>query len=384
LPDSKEFLARIASLEQLLEVYERSVLDQSDKLLAEQARVNVQKILLECQGEASPDGILSVSADGKILFSNRRLAELWGLPHSVIETEPYETVLRSIAERTADPDGFQKTVSALGAHDVSREELVLRDGRILDRYTAPIVGGDGDTFGRVWYFRDISESKKINQMKDEFISTVSHELRTPLTSIRGALGLITGGVAGQVSEDAMSLIQTAHSNCERLERLIRDILDIEKIEAGRMDFKLAPMALEPLLEQSVDSIRTYGGQFGVYFRKQVEAPGAMARVDPDRFNQVMSNLLSNAAKFSPANTTILVVLSRRGKALRISVVDQGKGITPELPAQSSTGSMGRSASTRDPARGPPFTSTYRSGFRAALPSGGPTGREYSEDHDRRR
>jgi PAS domain S-box-containing protein len=330
LPNSKELLARIGTLEQLLEVYERTVLEQSDKLLAEQTRVRVQNTLLECQGEASPDGILSVSTAGRVLFANSRLGELWGIPHPVIGTKTFDAVLHAMADRAEDPDRFRANASTLGSSEVSREEVVLKDGRTFDRYTAPVVSRHGDHFGRVWYFRDVSESKRMNRIKDEFISTVSHELRTPLTSIRGSLGLVVGGVTGSLPTEAMSLIRTAQANCERLELLINDILDIEKIEAGRMDFALRPLKVEPLLEQSIESMRSYGEQFGVSFRLSEDAPGAMARVDPYRLIQVMANLLSNAAKFSPPDRLVRVHLSRRGRDLRISVQDQGKGIPAEL------------------------------------------------------
>jgi signal transduction histidine kinase len=331
LPDSHQLSAQIRTLEQLLEVYERTVLEQSDKLLAEQRRVHLQNTLLECQGEASPDGILSASANGMILFANERLAQLWGIGQPSIATDTSASVLHDMGERTTDPEGFRTTASALSPGDVSRQEIVLTDGRTFDRYTAPIVTSHGEYFGRVWYFRDISESKKIAQIKDDFISAVSHELRTPLTSIRGSLGLIAGGVTGELPGHAKSLVRTARSNCDRLELLINDILDIAKIEAGRMEFALKPLGLSLLLEESIESTRAYGEQFGVSYELQSAAPGAMVRVDGDRLIQVMINLLSNAAKFSPSDSVVRVSVSRRGNAaLRTSVADKGEGIPPEF------------------------------------------------------
>jgi signal transduction histidine kinase len=325
--------ARISTLEQLLEVYERSVVDQSDRLYAEQERMRFQKILLECQGEASLDGILSVGIDDTILFANQRLSEMWDLAAPSIGTKSYEQVIRSLAERTADPAGFLQRSAALERGEESREEISLGDGRTFEQHTAPIRSQEGTHFGRVWHFRDISAFKEIGRMKDEFISAVSHELRTPLTSIRGSLDLMASGVMGELPSEAIPVVELARRNCERLVRLINDVLDIEKIEAGRMDFHLEVMELEPLLLHSVETLRPYGDQLGVAFRIECSAPGARARVDPDRLIQVMENLLSNAAKFSPPGETVQVTLARRGRDLRVSITDRGAGISPELQSR---------------------------------------------------
>ena len=318
--------ARIATLEQLLEVYERSVIEQSDKLYAEQGRMRFQKTLLECQGEASIDGILSVSVDRSILFANRQLFNMWGMTPASLDSKSYEEILRAMAERTTDPGVFLERAGRVHAGEERREEISLADGRTFDRFTAPIRGRDGEHLGRVWHFRDISAFKNIDRMKDEFISSVSHELRTPLTSIRGSLDLMVNGVTGELPSEAMSLAVIARGNCERLVRLINDVLDIEKMEAGRMELRLQPIALESFLEQSMESMRPFAEQLGVDFRLASSAPGAHVRVDPDRLAQVMDNLLSNAAKFSPAGGTVRIDLARLDTQLRVSVTDLGPGI----------------------------------------------------------
>ncbi|MEN8181690.1 MAG: ATP-binding protein [Myxococcota bacterium] len=321
---------RIATLEQLLEVYEDSVLEQSDRLYAEQERMRFQKSLLECQGEASPDGVMSVSVDGTILFANGRLAEMWGVPQPRVGTKSYEWVLRSLAERTMDPTEFLDRSADLENGEHSRQEVSLDDGRTFDRYTAPIQGPEGRILGRVWHFRDISTTKEIARMKNEFISSVSHEFRTPLTSIRGSLDLMLSGVSGTLPPEAMDLAKVAQGNCTRLVRLINDVLDIEKIEAGRMEFRLELLELEPLLERSVELMASYGERLGVGFRIETSAPGARARVDAERLIQVVENLLSNAAKFSPSGGTVRLLLARSGDRIRVSVVDSGPGISREF------------------------------------------------------
>jgi signal transduction histidine kinase len=322
--------ARVSTLEQLLDVYGRSVIEQSDKLYAEQERMRFQKILLECQGEASLDGILSVGVDGDILFANQRLSEMWGTPAPTVGTRSYGQFLQVLAQRTNDPAGFIERASVAQSGEASREEISLRDGRTFDQYTAPIRSADGNEFGRVSYFRDISVFKEMDRLKDDFISAVSHELRTPLTAIVGSLGLLSSGVMGELSGEAAKMVETARRNCDRLVRLVGDVLDIEKIEAGRMDFHIEVRELAPLLDQSIEMIRPYGVQFGASFQIESSSPAILVQVDPDRLLQVLENLLSNAAKFSPPEGTVRVALTRRGRFARVSVRDRGPGIAPEF------------------------------------------------------
>lgn len=179
--------------------------------------------------------------------------------------------------------------------------------------------------------RDIQERKRVEQMKNDFVSVVSHELRTPLTSIRGSLGLIAGGVAGELPEKAQMLVEIAAKNCERLVRLINDILDVEKIESGTMGFRFAALELMPLVEQAVEVNRAYAEELGVELRIVEPVDGARVWADADRVLQVMTNLLSNAAKFSPRGETVEIA-ARRGEAgtLRVAVTDHGPGIPPEF------------------------------------------------------
>ncbi len=178
--------------------------------------------------------------------------------------------------------------------------------------------------------RDIQDQKEVEQMKNDFVSVVSHELRTPLTSIRGSLGLLAGGVAGPLPEKARSLVEIAARNGERLGRLINDILDIEKIESGKMGFRFTPIEFGSLVEQAVESNRAYAEAYGVELRIAGVLPEARVWADGDRVLQVMANLLSNAAKFSPQGGVVSVAAERLDGHLRVAVTDHGKGIPLEL------------------------------------------------------
>lgn len=175
--------------------------------------------------------------------------------------------------------------------------------------------------------RDITERKKVERLKNEFVSTVSHELRTPLTSIRGSLGLLAGGVTGELPGKARQLVEIAYSNSNRLTRLVNDILDAEKIESGKMRFDLAPHPILPLVEQAIEAIHGYAAMHGVELALAPGAPAVDVRVDDGRLLQVLANLLSNAVKFSPANATVDVAVSRRTGRVRVSVADRGPGVS---------------------------------------------------------
>jgi signal transduction histidine kinase len=170
------------------------------------------------------------------------------------------------------------------------------------------------------------EYKKAEQTKDEFISVVSHELRTPLTSIRGSLGLVIGGVAGELPDDARELVSIALRNTRRLTLLINDILDVQKIESGTMVFEMRRQALVPLVQQALEANRGYADELGVRLRLTDESCDAAVNVDAERFMQVMANLLSNAIKFSPRGHEVEVTMQANGRTVRTAITDHGTGI----------------------------------------------------------
>jgi len=179
------------------------------------------------------------------------------------------------------------------------------------------------------FIHDISQRKEVERMKDEFISTVSHELRTPLTAIYGSLNLLTSGMGGDLPADAMQLLAISHQSTERLIRLINDMLDLEKIASGKIEYRMAAQPLLPLVEQAIRDTQAYGEGLLVQFRLE---PGAEPRVyaDADRVVQVCVNLLSNAAKFSPEGASVEVAIAVQDGQARVGVVDHGHGVPPEF------------------------------------------------------
>jgi two-component system sensor histidine kinase/response regulator len=173
---------------------------------------------------------------------------------------------------------------------------------------------------------DITERKRLETMKSDFISNVSHELRTPLTSIRGSLGLVASGVMGPLPPATQGMIDVACKNTERLVRLVNDILDIQKIESGKMQMTLRSTEIMPLVVQVIESHRGYAQSCGVDVVVAAALPGIFVELDPDRLTQVIANLLSNACKFSPKGESVTVAVTGAERRVRISVSDRGPGI----------------------------------------------------------
>jgi PAS domain S-box-containing protein len=204
------------------------------------------------------------------------------------------------------------------------------DGSTFDAEVSLTAFSDGAQQHILAIIRDITERKRIERMKDEFISTVSHEIRTPLTSIRGSLGLIVGGAVDTSSGKLTELIDIAHSNTERLLALVNDLLDTQKLESGQVEFSFAPVDVETFLGNAVETNRAFAEQHQVALQRLPLAQQCTINADDDRLLQVMTNLLSNAIKFSPKGQSVEVRAEQRGAALRISVSDRGPGIPSEF------------------------------------------------------
>ena len=196
-----------------------------------------------------------------------------------------------------------------------------------------LIKGQIETRGLLRALRYAGERKRLERLKDEFVSTVSHELRTPLTSITGSLGLLMGKAAGALSEPAASLLEIAHTNSERLVRLVNDILDIEKLDSGRVVFDFKRIEVRSLVEETVGSIMGFAEGHRVKIRIEVAPPVDEVRADADRLAQVISNLLSNAVKCSPPDNEVVVSIENGVDLVRISVRDHGPGISPEFKSR---------------------------------------------------
>ena len=189
-----------------------------------------------------------------------------------------------------------------------------------------LIKGQIDVRGILRTLRYAAERKRLERLKDEFVSTVSHELRTPLTSITGSLGLLMGNAAGNLPTPMARLLAIAHTNSQRLVRLVNDILDIEKMEAGRVVFSFSRVEVRTLVAQAIEANRGFAEGYGVRVRLGEALTAADVRADPDRLLQVVTNLLSNAIKFSPPDSEVVVAIEKGVDVVRLTVRDHGQGI----------------------------------------------------------
>lgn len=282
--------------------------------------------------EMAPIGILQVDKSGRFLEANPEFCRLSGYSQE-------ELIHMTFLDITPEQDWDKSKAAAAEIQSKGRfgpieKRYLRRDGQLLQ---AEISGslinlGEGD---RCWWtlVKDIGEQKRIERMKNEFISTVSHELRTPLTSITGALGLMTHSMLGSLPEKAQGIVAIAYKNSQRLAVLINDLLDMEKLLAGKMYFDFKIQQVRPLMEQAMVENQAYADGYGVSFILKDEAPAAQINIDAFRLQQVFDNLLSNAAKYSPRNGHVDIVLQVIEGWLRVSVRDYGAGIPEEFRAR---------------------------------------------------
>jgi len=279
------------------------------------------------------DAIVTLNPSGSIETMNPAAERMFGWRAEEIGRRDVG-ILINLAENGEGP-----FLDRLGASQGAWEDGLLREltgkRRNGETFPADVALGAMDLpAGRhvVAVIRDITERRRVAEMKDAFVSTVSHELRTPLTSIAGSLGLLAGGAAGDLPERAARLIGIAHSNSQRLVRLINDILDVEKLDAGKLILTMSPLDLRDIAARAIDGVRGYVHQLGVNLRLE-DGASAPVRGDADRLIQVVTNLLSNAAKFSPVGGEVTVTVNPETRIARLSVADHGPGISEEFRAR---------------------------------------------------
>jgi PAS domain S-box-containing protein len=281
--------------------------------------------------DSSSVGISLLSPEKRLLRANRAMAKLLGYSH---EDELLALDPRKVLSTAFDVDRAQ--VDRLLAGEIERyeleHELLTRNGKpIWVLTTASLARNpDGTPKHVVKQIMDISERKEMDRMKSEFISTVSHELRTPLTAIRGSMGLMATAMRSTLPEGAVKLVEIANRNCDRLIALVNDILDMEKLASDRMVFEPRCEDLNAMVRLAVETNASFGEKFGVSFRLPVGGGVLNAVVDQNRFAQVMANLLSNAAKFSPRGSQVGIFSREKHGCARIEVRDRGPGISDEF------------------------------------------------------
>jgi len=304
----------------------------ADQVVAqlELRRQNQQLKVLANIVSTSFDAIMTKRLDGTILTWNQAAEDMFG--YTAEEAIGENIFLLFPVDRLEEELKLVQELQAGRIVDHFETVRVCKDGRRLDVSVtlSPLYGENDKVVGASKIVRDITERKRIEQIKDEFVSTVSHELRTPLTSIRGALGLVAGGMTGELPAEAKEYVDIALNNSERLVRLINDILDIEKMKSGRLDFRFESVSIADAVTEAIQNNQAFAVEHGVSLELISSLPDGEVSVDPDRLAQVFANLISNAAKFTAAETKVEVSVERVGARCRFSIRDFGPGIPEEF------------------------------------------------------
>jgi PAS domain S-box-containing protein len=280
--------------------------------------------------EAAPTGMLLMDRNGSIVLVNAQIEKLFGYPRSELLGQPIE-ILVPDRLRANIPDFRKESFSVPAAQTLDLYGLRKDGSEVpIEIGLNPLVTSEGVFV--LSSIVDLSPRLEIDRIRNEFVSTVSHELRTPLTSIRGSLGLLESGAMGALPKNAAEMVTIAYKNSGRLVRLINDILDIGTIDAGKLTLQMSIVPLAVLLQQSADANAGFAEKCGVRFRLEPVSANDRVMADPDRLMQVIANLLSNAAKFSPAGAEVMIRVRCGPATIRIEVEDSGAGIPEEFKA----------------------------------------------------
>lgn len=296
----------------------------------EQSRAEKLYLQQEILLDTVADAIIGLDRNGRVRFANRAAANMLGMDSALLTGKSAYDLLRSpeanFTLSSCLEGSLRRTVVDADEAAVSGEDTIFRaDGSSLRiEYKLNCILEGGHLTGSVLSLRDISQRYALDRLKSEFISTVSHELRTPVTAIRGALGLISADNTGLADKKTANLIRIARSNSERLAKLVNDILDLDRLGSGRERMMMRPMFLSDVVSHAVEDILPVADAAGVkliYNPLKVEVMG-----DSDRLQQVVTNLVSNAVKFSPRGSAVSILLNLGADGVTLSVVDSGRGV----------------------------------------------------------
>ncbi len=281
--------------------------------------------------ESVADGIYGVDPEGRVTFLNAAAAHTLGASaadlvgreaHATFHA-PGEDGVPHAVEHCYITEALRDGVTATGEQDVYRFDGM----EVPVEVTASPLRDDGVIRGAVVAFRDVTERREMERIKDEFVSVVSHELRTPLTAIRGALGLIDSSALDNAPEQAARMVHIALTSSERLGRLVDDILDTERLSASTTRFELEEHRVDALVASAVEQVSVLANKVGVALSPVRSAE--VVRADGERIVQTLTNLLGNAVRFSPRGSTVHVTAAPVGDFVELRVDDEGRGIPPD-------------------------------------------------------
>jgi PAS domain S-box-containing protein len=287
---------------------------------------------LELAFDWCPYAMAMIDGAGRLIMVNAELERMFGYRRMELIGEFIELLVpeqlhsRDIQhdgrfERRSESSQTRSSPDVFGRRKNGIEFAIQFDRKLIRH---------GEHYFELCVIVDVTECRRLERLADEFVATVSHELRAPITSIFGSLTLLVNNAAGESPDSTSHLLAIAHASCQRLLRLVNDLLDIQKLECGQSVFNLERVDARTLIELAIDSMRGQAEDRGVRVRLDAASDDGEVWADPDRLTQVVTNLLSNAIKFSPPNGDVVVAIERRADSVCISVSDEGPGIPDEF------------------------------------------------------
>lgn len=327
---TKEVEERVSkNIEVVTKKYEKIIEEKTqseDVALKKYSKVLGEKRETDAVIRSIAEGLVVVDGQGKVVMMNPAAEKLLG-------TSGKDKIGRPVEEGIKD----EQLISLVKeSKDKQRKEVELvsqqdETKKVLRASTAVIENENGQTVGMVSVLSDITKQKELEQMKTNFVSHVSHELRTPLVAMEKSISLILSKSTGEISETQEQFLSIADRNLKRLGLLINDLLDLSKLEAGKMEMKLEPTAIGQVIGETVEALSVWAGTKFVALKKEIEPGVPDVQIDANRIIQVLTNLVGNAIKFTPASgcVTLRAAYSSGAKEVRVSVEDTGIGISPE-------------------------------------------------------
>lgn len=286
--------------------------------------------------DSLPDPVLVLGAEGGLLNVNAAAEDVLHLRldeggDALGRVEPE---VRAVLERVrAHVVGGRGAYQPRGYEEAVRVEASPEGVRWLLPRGSPVHGEMGDVVGATLILQDVTRLRRFDELKNDLVATVAHEFRTPLTSLRMAIHLVAEGVVGQVTEKQADLLFAAREDCERLQGIVDDLLDLSRIQSGRLQLDVREVGTEELVEQALSAQRTLAEDRGVRLSQSLSPDAETVRVDPDRMQLVLGNLVGNGVKHTPHGGEVSVHVSREGPHVRFEVKDTGEGIPAQEQAR---------------------------------------------------
>ncbi len=311
------------------------------ELEARRRQVAESYAVLRATLESASEGIVVVDPDRNVVAVNARFAEMMRVPPEAIASQDYRLIVMESMKQFADPDVMLASIERLYASfDTLHDEFALSDGRIIDRYSAPVRGGDGTPVGRVTFFRDVTAERTANdemrsawaaaeaasKAKSMFVANMSHELRTPLNAVIGLADLLLLDSGDPITRRQREYLEAVTQSGRHLLALVNDVLDLAKIEADKQELELENVGVRDAIEEVLTALVPLAHHRGVSVFIHISRGVGDVRADRLRLRQVLYNLMTNALKFTDRGGSVTISAKSDGERVVIAVADTGIGI----------------------------------------------------------